>query len=219
VTNGFSTLNPFCRSNDTRKTWSWSCGVARPAFPCDRSNRIGSFVATDDASPVTELPRGVLRLARHDDLSSVILVWHRSKKIAYPYLPTEQTRTLSEDSRFFVDHIVPRCGIWVFARDSSVLGFLALAGHYVDRLYVDPEHQGTGIGSSLLIEAKRLVGDYLCLHTHQENTAARTFYERRGFRPIAYGVSPPPESSPDVEYRWDRDVVNDDGHSMHGRAV
>jgi hypothetical protein len=32
---------------------------------------------------------------------------------------------------------------------------------------------------------------------------ARSFYERRGFRAVQFGVSPPPESEPDVRYAWD----------------
>ena len=30
----------------------------------------------------------------------------------------------------------------------------------------------------------------------------RRYFERRGFEVFEYGVSPPPESEPDVEYRW-----------------
>jgi hypothetical protein len=31
---------------------------------------------------------------------------------------------------------------------------------------------------------------------------ARSFYEKQGFVAVYSGVSPPPESEPDVEYRW-----------------
>ena len=42
----------------------------------------------------------------------------------------------------------------------------------------------------------------LTLSTYQRNERARAFYERRGFRAVRYGVSPPPECEPDVEYAW-----------------
>jgi ribosomal protein S18 acetylase RimI-like enzyme len=38
------------------------------------------------------------------------------------------------------------------------------------------------------------------LFTFQRNKAARSFYEKFGFRPVAFGISPAPESEPDVEY-------------------
>ena len=31
---------------------------------------------------------------------------------------------------------------------------------------------------------------------------ARAFYERRGFRAVAFGRSPAPENEPDVKYAW-----------------
>jgi hypothetical protein len=40
------------------------------------------------------------------------------------------------------------------------------------------------------------------LHTHQENHAARQLYEKHGFRAVKFGLSPPPEGAPDVEYHW-----------------
>jgi hypothetical protein len=39
-------------------------------------------------------------------------------------------------------------------------------------------------------------------HTHQENQAARAFYERNDFIAVKYGISPPPESAADIEYHW-----------------
>jgi ribosomal protein S18 acetylase RimI-like enzyme len=51
-------------------------------------------------------------------------------------------------------------------------------------------------------KAQELSPDGLELHTHQENTKARRFYEKHGFEVVRFGVSPPPESAPDVEYHW-----------------
>ena len=63
---------------------------------------------------------------------------------------------------------------------------------------------GGGGKTSLMISlARELAPDGLTLFTHQRNNRARTFYERRGFRAVASGISPPPESEPDVKYAWD----------------
>jgi hypothetical protein len=40
------------------------------------------------------------------------------------------------------------------------------------------------------------------LATLQVNLPARAFYEKNGFKAIEFGISPPPESEPDVKYEW-----------------
>ena len=40
------------------------------------------------------------------------------------------------------------------------------------------------------------------LFTVQVNVNGRAFYEKHGFVIARLGVSPPPESEPDVEYHW-----------------
>jgi putative acetyltransferase len=72
----------------------------------------------------------------------------------------------------------------------------------IDRLYILPSYQGHGIGSKLINLAKQQSPDGLRLYTHQENTQARQVYEHHGFIVSAYGISPPPESAPDVLYEW-----------------
>lgn len=136
------------------------------------------------------------------DLDAVIAVWHASKQAAYWYLPTEQGLTLADNDRVFRTYILPGVAIWVAEMDGAITGFLAMKGSYVDRLYVRPHAQGRGVGSALMLKAMELSPAGLQLHTHQQNEQARGFYERRGFRAVRFGISPPPESAPDVEYHW-----------------
>ena len=142
-----------------------------------------------------------IRRMRDDELEEVIALWARTTKVAYPYLPLEQKYTLDERREFFTKSIAPRCEIWIASHD-SILGFLALAGSYLDRLYVDPDRQRSGVGAALLDKAQSLSPAGLELHTHQQNEAACAFYEKHGLRAVKFGTSPPPESAPDVEYHW-----------------
>src|SRR5688572_4352734 len=89
------------------------------------------------------------------DLDAVVALWHRAKRRAYPYLPLEQARTLEDDCAFFRDSILRRCRVWVCEEDGAVRGFLAMAGSYIDRLYVDPDAQRRGVGTSLMDVAFR----------------------------------------------------------------
>ena len=136
------------------------------------------------------------------DESDLLVLWHETKRDAYPYLPTEQSYTLEIDTAFFRQHIEPSCEIWVAAAGEALLGFLAISGSYVDRLYVHPKRQRAGVGAALTDKAKALSPDGLTLHTHQQNVAACAFYEKHGFVAAEYGTSGPPESVPDVLYRW-----------------
>jgi GNAT superfamily N-acetyltransferase len=136
------------------------------------------------------------------DLEPVVRVWHDAKRAAYGFLPQEQARTLADDRAFFAARIAPACALWLAAEGAALRGFLALVGSYVDRLYVAPAAQRTGIGTALLRHAIALSPAGIELHTHQRNAPARAFYAKHGLRAVRFGVSPPPESEPDVEYHW-----------------
>ena len=144
----------------------------------------------------------VIRQFRDQDEDAVISVWYRSGRAAYHFLPDWQMLTLEHARELFRKTIRPRCRIWVGLRHEQIVAFLAMAGSYIDRMYVDPAEWHKGWGTQLVLFAKTVHPSGLELHTHQENRAARQFYERHGFRAVKFGVSPPPENAADVEYHW-----------------
>ena len=143
----------------------------------------------------------MIRKFRSEDALETARVWHRSGIDEYTYTPFQD---LDEEKaiEIFRDIIVRNCDIWVYEASGLICGYLAIKGSYIDRLYVDPVHQRAGIGTALIMHAKVLSPQGLELHTHQQNHRAREFYEKVGFVPVKFGVSPPPESLPDVEYHW-----------------
>lgn len=142
-----------------------------------------------------------IRPAGAADRDALGALWFRSARDAHDYLPMLQALTEAEAvgqfRRFTAD-----LELWVAARAEAPIGLLALDSDCVDRLYVEPSARGSGVGSRLLDHAKHLRPDGLRLFTHQKNARARAFYEARDFRPIRFGLSPAPESEPDVEYAW-----------------
>ncbi len=147
-------------------------------------------------------PRRSIRPYRDADEEEVVGVWHRSGLAAYTYLPTWQALTLETARTVFRDVIRPECAIWVGTLDERIVAYLAMNGSYIDRLYVDPSEWRKGWGTRFIGLAKQISPHGLELHTHQENHAARALYEHHGFVAVKFGVSPPPESAPDVEYHW-----------------
>lgn len=145
----------------------------------------------------------IIRTMAAAETDAVADLWYRTGRAAYWYLPNWQALTLDVARQVFRKHIAGRSAVFVAENaDGGIVGYLALDGSYVDRLYVDPAHQGHGVGTALLEHARRLSPQGLELHTHQQNIAARAFYERHGFVAVRFGTSPPPESAPDVEYHW-----------------
>lgn len=136
------------------------------------------------------------------DEGDVVRLWHRAGQATYTYLPTWQAFTLEMAGWVFANIIKPNCDLWVGTQNGQIVAFLAMKGSYIDRLYVDPSVWRTGWGRRLVQFARQLSPQGLELHTHQENWPARTLYEREGFKAVRYGISPPPESAPDVEYHW-----------------
>jgi len=148
------------------------------------------------------MPPMEIRPLAADDVDAVVRVWSATKRDTYDFIPQEQGRSVADDDAFFREHILPRCAIWIAIENGNVLGFLAIATTYVDRLYVRPDAQRRGVGAALLAKAIELSPSGFELHTHQKNTKARAFYEKAGLTAVRFGLSPPPESEPDVEYHW-----------------
>jgi ribosomal protein S18 acetylase RimI-like enzyme len=143
-----------------------------------------------------------IRPFQDQDSNAVIAVWHRSGHTAYRFLPTWQGLTLERAREVFWKKICSRSDVWVGTRDGQVVAFLAMNGSYIFRMYVDPAEWRKGWGVRLIDFAKRLSPRGLELHTHRENHPARRLYEKHGFTAVKFGISPPPESAPDVEYHW-----------------
>ena len=143
-----------------------------------------------------------IRPFQASDESAVVGVWHRAGRAAYTYLPTWQAFELEQAANVFREVILARCEMWVGTSDEKIVGYLAMEGSYIDRLYIDPAEWRKGWGNRFVDFAKQRFPDGLELHTHVQNTSARALYEKHGFKAVKFGVSPPPESAPDVEYHW-----------------
>jgi GNAT superfamily N-acetyltransferase len=93
----------------------------------------------------------------------------------------------------------------VAEEDGQPVGFAGASPGWVDQLYVLPEAQGQGVGTTLLeaaVARRREAGDAeLRLWTLEANDAGRRFYEARGWRLAPETrVVPHPPNPIDVSY-------------------
>jgi ribosomal protein S18 acetylase RimI-like enzyme len=86
--------------------------------------------------------------------------------------------------------------------DSLVVGFVATQGAHIDQLFVDPDHQRCGIGTSLLAAAIQRMPSLITLMVFEENKRARRFYEDHNFRPAGAFLNER-ESAVELVYRRD----------------
>jgi GNAT superfamily N-acetyltransferase len=112
--------------------------------------------------------------------------------------------TPEEDRSFFRKRVFAECELWGAFGDVGMAGMIAFRKDWIDQLYVLPEAQRRGIGSSLLRQAQASFAR-LQLWTFLRNGPARRFYEARGFAlvPETDG-SGNEEKEPDALYLWTR---------------
>jgi ribosomal protein S18 acetylase RimI-like enzyme len=146
-----------------------------------------------------------LRAARLGDAGAVADVYLRSRKELVACAPLAHS---DEAVREWVrERLIPAARTTVALVQGRVVGLLAVSQDaefgWIDQLYVLPGWVGRGIGTRLLDLARAELTPPVRLYTFQCNQLARGFYERRGFRAIAFGDgSANEERCPDILYEW-----------------
>ena len=143
-----------------------------------------------------------IREYRPDDFDALTIVWRISREKSLPEFQREKGHFFYEDQNYFQNHILQNNQVWVVESEQRPVAFMAISKDFIDQLYIHPDYQRRGIGQALLDFARTLSPDHLWLYTLQINIGARAFYENNGFVAERFGISPPPENEPDVEYHW-----------------
>lgn len=145
-----------------------------------------------------------IRRAIRDDAAAVAEVYLRSFHAA---LPTIRLAHTDDEVRDWFATIVlpdPDRETWLAETpDGQVVGMLVIDATMIEQLYLLPEARGEGLGDRFIALAKTRRPNGLALFAFQVNGPARRFYERHGFRAVAFGDgSGNQEGEPDVRYAW-----------------
>lgn len=146
----------------------------------------------------------IIRAYREADFDAVTILWRISREKSLPDFQNEKGHFFYEDRDYFQNHVLKENQVWVVAVNEYPVAFMAMNKDFVDQLYIHPSHWRQGIGKALLNLAREISPEHVWLYTLQINVNARSFYEKNGFVAEKFGVSPAPESEPDVEYHWRR---------------
>jgi len=138
-----------------------------------------------------------LRTAEASDAPAVARVLRRSLDSLH-WMP--KLHTPDEDLAFIRETVLPQQAVTVAEAGGEIVGFAAVHEGWINLLYLHPDWTGRGIGSRLLEQATVEAGETK-LYCFQTNAGARRFYERHGFRALAFsGGSGNEEGLPDVLY-------------------
>ena len=118
------------------------------------------------------------------------------------YLPP--IPSIEEYRRWIGDDLLPNREVWVAeSDDGELLAWAALGDGELHHIYVRPDLQNRGIGTSLLEHVRGRMPDGFVLWTFQKNEGARRFYERHGFNVVQLTDGRDNmEQEPDVQYEW-----------------
>ena len=72
----------------------------------------------------------------------------------------------------------------VVCAEDMIVAYLTASGPHNDQLFVDPDHQGAGLGSALLTAMLKRRLRPATLQVFAENRPARALYDRFGFRQV-----------------------------------
>jgi putative acetyltransferase len=120
-----------------------------------------------------------------EDLSELLDVWYRASLIAHSFLPEE---FFERERREIAERWLPMAETAVYESDGRVVGFLSLIGNEVGAIFVDPDHQGRGIGRALM-DGARALRPMLELGVFEANSIGRRFYDAYGFEFIGRRVN------------------------------
>jgi ribosomal protein S18 acetylase RimI-like enzyme len=146
----------------------------------------------------------IIREYRDKDFDAVTILWRVAREKSLPEFQLEKGYFFYEDQDYFRNHVLRKNRVWVAEVDDRTVAFMAMEKDFIDQLYIHPDYQRRGMGCAFLDFARKQSPDHVWLFTLQVNVNARAFYEKNGFVAEKFGMSPPPESEPDVEYHWRR---------------
>lgn len=108
-------------------------------------------------------------------------IWLEASLLAHPFIGEGR---LLRQRALIEEKYLPSADTWVATIGGRATGFISLLGTFVGGLFVDPNHQGLGLGRNLVSHALALRGE-LSLEVYTDNVGAMGFYTAIGFKELS----------------------------------
>ncbi len=122
----------------------------------------------------------MIRKYTEKEIPKLLEIWEAAALIAHPFLSTEFHKMVKKAMR---DMYLPNSDTWVFEESGNIIGFIAMLNNEIGGLFVDPNQQAKGIGTSLVNHMNQF-HDTLEVEVFEENKIGKPFYEKHGFKVI-----------------------------------
>jgi len=150
-------------------------------------------------TPTDDSPELLLRPAVADDVPALAAV-QLAARAAAPMPPGIHP---PDEVRAHLRARLADSETWVAETGGAVVGYARFTRTWLDDLYVDPAHQGAGVGNALLDLVKVRHPGGFSLWVFEQNAPARAFYAARGLveREHTDGAENE-ERAPDLRMEW-----------------
>lgn len=118
----------------------------------------------------------MIRKFKEQDLGRLMEIWLETNRTAHDFIEVNYWK----NNYPLVKEKMPEATIYVYEQDTKVIGFVGLSDTYIAGIFVEPNHQSSGIGKKLLASVQTRY-DELFLHVYKKNKRAVKFYLREGF--------------------------------------
>lgn len=123
----------------------------------------------------------IIRKIADKEVPAVVDIWYKASLQAHEFIPSEYWSSNKAQMR---KKFIPMSETYVATNGLQILGFISLIEEYLAAIFVKPEFQGLGIGSSLMSHAKSYRND-LQLKVFCKNRKSVDFYLSKGFTIIS----------------------------------
>ena len=147
----------------------------------------------------------ILRNASLEDSEAIVKIYLESRKKFLPFAPLAHND--KQICNWICNTVIPQHQVIVAQKNGTTVGMMVLLKNkeigWIDQLYISPDCIRQGIGTMLVEKAKDILKSPIRLRTFQQNTTARTFYEKQGFQALeSSDGSANEEHCPDILYEW-----------------
>jgi putative acetyltransferase len=136
------------------------------------------------------MPAATLRRYQPHDEDASVALWLRTWQNAYPELDFDER--LDWWRARWRSELLPVAEVVVAEANGEMIGFVTVDPRtfYLDQIVVAPEYWRSGVGATLIAEAKRMSPAGLDLDVNIDNVRAIGFYRRLGFLVTGAGENP-----------------------------
>jgi putative acetyltransferase len=120
----------------------------------------------------------VIRKMEKDDVGVVVDIWYKASIQAHSFIPKKYWKDNKDLMKY---KYLPTSDVYLAVKGMIVIGFIALVNNNLAAIFVEPELQGTGVGSLLIDYAKSIL-NVLQLKVYEKNNSAIQFYKNKGFK-------------------------------------